>query len=292
MLITTVLQNIIMSTDDNSQNIKQICEIDHPLFDVIDNVTRRQVLRLIACEHNYGNRIASILDLSTPAIHRHLKYLGGDNKGGLKLISAGKKTKTSHSGHKGGEATLYKVDAKVGLFFHIYPNFVHNHILTVNDGEAEVIKEEEKSDTLKYLVPKKTMVNWKNNENPETIIGKLIEISEYKKNKQKKELEKIGTDKLKAAFYSIYETVQKSNNKIKEMEEEMMNLLSIKNDFMEVVDTILKAHQSLTYEDRVILRAITCLGKHCSADLSHLMNMDSYIIERYVEQLKEKDWLE
>ncbi|MCY3413885.1 MAG: hypothetical protein INQ03_19735 [Candidatus Heimdallarchaeota archaeon] len=271
-------------------NTSLVCEIDHPLFDIIDNVTRRQILRLIACEHNYGNRIANILDLSTPAIHRHLKYLQGNNPGELSLIIEGEKTKLSASGHKGGEAQLYKVNANIGLFFHIFPNFVHNHIVELNNDQETVVREENKDTTLRYLEPMESKVELDADE-LNNLLDILKNIPNRTEKQKEKDLNKIGDDKLKGIFHSIYLSVQKHNKRIRELEEEMMDILSIKNEFMELVDIILKAQPDLEYEDRVILRAITCLGKQCSADLSHLMNMDTYMIERYVAGLRERKWI-
>ena len=61
---------------------------------------------------------------------------------------------------------------------------------------------------------------------------------------------------------------------------------------MSDVDDILKAEENLEYEDRVILRAITCLGAKCSADLTHFLNMDNYELIRYVDRLRQKGWME
>lgn len=256
------------ASDDVDTNL--ICEIDHPLFDIIDNVTRRQVLRLIACEHNYGNRIAKLLDVSTPAIHRHLKFLKGNNPGELALIKPKATTKESYSGHKGGEATLYEVDAKVGLFFTIFPNFVHSHIVNVGDKGVKKVDASETPKELQNLRP--------------------ISNKKLKEKLEKGEIDEISESNLK--LNHIYKTVQKFNKKVIELQEELMEVLSIKNDFMGEVDEILKAEENLEYEDRVILRAVTCLGSKCSQDLTHFLNMDNYDLIRYVDRLREKGWME
>lgn len=276
---------------DTQESSHLICDIDHPVFDIVDNDTRRKILRLIACEHNYGNRIANILNLSTPAIHRHLKYLSGKNPGDISLIDVYQKTNLSHSGHKGGEAQLYKIKAKIGMFFHIFPNYVHNHIIELDEGQEPVLKATRESyDTFDNLEPEEAKTEL-DEKDLKAILTELREISEEPEEIKKESTQKIGDENLFAAFRHIYETLQKQNDKIRELEEQLLDLMSIKNDFMGILDNILQSQQDLGYEERVILRAITCLGKRCSADLSHLMNLDQYMIDRYISGLKEKNWL-
>lgn len=314
--IMSITKTMALDEEMNSGEMTLVCEIDHPLYDLIDNVTRRQVLRLIACESNYGNRIASIMDLSTPAIHRHLKSLLGDNQGKLALISKGKRSTKSHSGHKGGEAQLYRVDAKIGLFFHVFPNFVHNHILELHEENRLIIHDEKnKGEHLKYLEPFSSEEGITIEEH-QNIVDKMQKLrqeeadlySEIDSNtkikkeikekriwkfeeKKKKNIDAIGEDKLKMSFHELYKTIQKQNESIRKLEQQLMQELSVKNDFMAVVDTILQAQNDLQYEDRVIMRAITCLGKQCSSDLSHLLNMNIYQVEQQVDLLREKKWI-
>ena len=267
-----------------------ICEIDHPFFNIIDNLTRRQILRLIACEHNYGNRIANILDLSTPAIHRHLKYLQGDNPGNIPIIGITRTTKTSHSGHKGGEANLLEIKSKIGLFFHIFPNYIHSHLLELDDDQPRLMNSTRDNSTLEDLEPFDNGLELDNLE-LSNIFAEIREIAEGNPENLSKIKEIIPDEKLRAAFFSIYNTIQRQNKAIRDLEDQLMGIMGIKNDFMEIVDVILKGQNDLSYEDRVILRAISCLGKQCSSDLSHLMNLDTYTIEKYVDVLKEKQWL-
>ncbi len=234
-----------------------ICSIEHPLFDSISNVTRRQILRLIACEHNYGNRIANILDVSSPAIHRHLSQLESDEN--IKLIEASKVTKESFSGKKGAEATLYKISETIGLFFVILPNYVHNHIIARGDNRGVVKNIPEGLKTISPSFPT-------GNE------GEKLE--------------------RKIKFYNLYKVVQESNKRIESLERQLMDELENKNSLMGEIDELLKEDSELSYEDRVILRAITCLGKHCSSDLSHLMNLDMAMLQMFVESLRERNWIE
>ncbi|OLS29025.1 MAG: hypothetical protein HeimC2_02200 [Candidatus Heimdallarchaeota archaeon LC_2] len=244
---------------DPAENL--ICDITHPIFDIIENITRRQVLRLIACEHNYGNRIANILNLSTPAVHRHLKILLGKKQESINVISEKKKTKESYSGRKGAEATLYEIKSKAGLFFSIFPNFVHSQIYVLDDngkGSLESSKKE-KSGDFEFVKP-------------------------YKPKKE-------GM-KQRKKFLNLYNTVQDYNKKILELESELMDVLNKKNDSMGELDEEILQQEDLEYEHRVIMRAITCLGEKCSDDLSHLLNMDDKMIAKYIDDLKEKKWLE
>lgn len=238
-----------------------ICDISHPIFDVIENITRRQVLRLIACEHNYGNRIANILNLSTPAVHRHLKILLGKDGESIAIISEAAKTHESFSGRKGAEATVYQINFKAGLFFSIFPNFIHSQVY-VMDQEGKRVLEKDESDLtedLKYLSP-------------------------YKPKKE-------GMHR-RQKFLKLYNKIQEHNLTILKLETDLMDVLNEKNELMGQLDEEILQQEDLEYEHRVILRAITCLGEKCSNDLSHLLNMDDKIIGRFIDELEEKKWLE
>lgn len=242
----------------NSENL--ICDITHPIFDVIENITRRQVLRLIACEHNYGNRIANILNLSTPAVHRHLKILTGSSKNSIPIISTKIKSKKSYSGHRGAEAVLYEINSKKGLFFSIFPNFIHSQIYSENHSGDYVLDKADntKIESLKSLKP----------------FGNNSDLSP------------------RSIFIDLYEQIQELNHEILDLETQLMKTLDKKNDLMGELDKEISLHNDLDYEHRVILRAITCLGEKCADDLSHLLNMDENIILKHVEELKTKKWLE
>jgi predicted transcriptional regulator len=242
-----------------------VCDINHPLFNVIDNPTRRQILRLIACEHNYGNRIASILNLSTPAIHRHLKFLLGESNDAVPIIQKGLKTKQSFSGRKGGEATLYEINSKMGLFFGIFSNFIHSQVYQITDGNKISIAETRSS----------------------THDAELLGLSPpTPSNSPETRIEELQSD-----FYTAFEKIQEYNQQIIVLQKELMMVLNEKNDYMNEVDKLVKEAEVLNYEERVLLRAITCLGPECSSDLSHLLNLDNAIIKTYVNKLRNENWL-
>ena len=48
----------------------RLSAIDHPIFQMISNSTRRKLLQLIACDKHYGNHLAKILNVSIPTAHR------------------------------------------------------------------------------------------------------------------------------------------------------------------------------------------------------------------------------
>ncbi len=99
--------------------------IHHPIFELLSNRTRRDMLRIIACEHTYGTRLANLLQLSVPAVHRHLKLLEEYKVGDHPLIVAESTTNESYRGHKGAEAKIFKVDSKVAVFLSIMPSYIH-----------------------------------------------------------------------------------------------------------------------------------------------------------------------
>ncbi|MHA2098851.1 MAG: ArsR/SmtB family transcription factor [Candidatus Kariarchaeaceae archaeon] len=244
----------------DSENL--VCDISHPIFDIIENITRRQVLRLIACEHNYGNRIANILNLSTPAVHRHLKILTGNTGNSVPIISTKEKRKKSYSGYKGAEAVLYEINSKKGLFFSIFPNFIHSQIYS-EDGDGGYMLEKTETKKIESLRSLKPF-------NSETTDNK----------------------EAKSEFVDLYNKIQNYNEEILNLEVQLMDILDKKNDLMGDLDKEISKHEDLYYEHRVILRAITCLGEKCADDLSHLLNMDENLILNYVNDLVGKNWLE
>lgn len=241
------------------------CNLDHPIFEVLESETRRHILRLIACEHNYGNRIASILGMSTPAVHRHLKILQGEaNRKGRKslpIISQSEKSVESYSGHKGAEATLYQIQSEIGIFFGIFPNFIHSQIFKVDDTGNVTSYRASSSDTDYFLLrPPLKLPNRSNSDS-----------SKYR---------------------DLYDKVQGYNKRIISLQKELMEVLHKKNNLMEEVDKIFKDDTELDFEDRVIMRAITCLGPECSSNLAEILKMDNVMVNKHVESILDKGFLE
>ena len=241
------------------------CNLDHPIFEVLESETRRHILRLIACEHNYGNRIASILGMSTPAVHRHLKILQGEaNRKGRKslpIISQSEKSVESYSGYKGAEATLYQIKSQIGIFFGIFPNFIHSQIFRVNDKGEVTSYRASNSDTDFFLLrpPQKMPSSSSSNS---------------------------------TQYLDLYDKVQEYNKKIIVLQKELMEVLHEKNKVMEDVDKIINSENELDFEDRVIMRAITCLGPECSSNLAEILKMDDVMVNKHVEKILEKGFLE
>lgn len=102
-----------------------ICDLDHPIFGIMGNETRRSIIRMLSCEENYGNQIAYELGVSNPTIHKHLKAIQKNSD--IDLIGETKRTTESFSGHKGAEATMFKIKKPITVFLSIYPNFIHAH---------------------------------------------------------------------------------------------------------------------------------------------------------------------
>lgn len=247
----------------NLKNDRIDCDLDHPIFNVIESDTRRQILRLIACEHNYGNRIASILGLSTPAVHRHLKLLQTqiDDEDGT-LIKVSEKSSESYSGHKGAEATLYQIDKKVGIFFGIFPNFIHSQVFKVaENGEVTASRSQEYENDYFALKPP---------------IPKTDEAGNY----------------INGEFYNLYQVVQDYNEQIVNLQKKMMELMYKKNDVMDQVDKIFLDNEDLDFEARVIMRAITCLGPDCASSLANILNMENVVVDNHISNIIDTGLLE
>ena len=235
-------------------NITTVCNISHPIFSTTGNETRREILRLIACEHNYGNRIASILNKSRPAIHRHLKYLEDEG-----FITQSTKTNQSFSGYKGAEATLFEINSNLNVFFSLQPNFVHSHIIET-DVNGNIVENMYEDYNQAEYIPSKNIGEGKNAE-------------------------------LKTEFAKIFQKVQHMNSQIIVFEEQMAKVMAEKNQTMQSLDELIRKSEDLTYEERVVLRGLTCLGPSCIPNLADILNESQFMIEDIVSKLITKGWI-
>ena len=48
---------------------------------------------------------------------------------------------------------------------------------------------------------------------------------------------------------------------------------------------------TLNYEERALLRVLTCLGPGCVSDLPQMLHLDDSIISDYIKKLKAENWL-
>ncbi len=245
-----------------SETDEFVCDIEHPVFNIIDNSTRRKILRLIACESNYGNRIANMLNISSPTVHRHLKFLLGEKEDTFPIIKEVERTKDSYSGKKGGEAFVYEIDTNLGIFMGIFPNFVHSQIFQVD-------KQGKQTTISKPVEDRASYVNLK---------GLKPNFSELKTKKQEK-------------FNELYDKIQKYNLDIIDKQRALMDTYMEKNELMGELDELMMSTEEVDQEKRLLLRAITCLGPECSSDLSHFLHMDDYLVFKHVEELRKIGWL-
>jgi predicted transcriptional regulator len=243
------------------------CSLDHPIYDLLSNKTRLEILRMIACEHNYGSRIASLLGISAPAIHRHLKFLSQlrTDPNGLDFffIKEMKKTKESYSGYKGAEATHYEIGTKMYLSFALYPNFMQSHSF-LEDAEGN-ISAEITDDSLKGSFIGTDGTDSDKNEN-----------IEYKKAIKR--------------YSSLFKRIQKKNSRIKELEAEIMDILDEKNDLMKKMDHAIMNVERLSFDERVSLRLLACQGPICIPNLPELLKQDVNVTMKNLKVLEKNGW--
>ncbi len=235
------------------------CSLDHPIFEILSNKTRLEILRMIACEQNYGSRIASILNISAPAIHRHLKFLSqvmkDDNMNDFTYIKPSYTTSESYSGHKGAEATVYEIGTKMYFSFALYPNFIQSHAFLVgSDGALNSNNTDEKNSS---------RIGKKENEPSD---GSMEEYSQ------------------------LFNQIQEKNEKIRYLESEIMNILEEKNELMKDIDSSIQKSSSLSFDERVSLRLMACQGPICIPNLPELLRQDVEITRRNLMNLQIKGW--
>ena len=238
------------------------CSLSHPIYDLLSNKTRLEILRLIACEKNYGSRLASILKISAPAIHRHIKILSGkvesEDIGEFAFLKPSEYTRESYSGHKGAEATMYEVGSKLFLTFAIYPNFVHSHAFLTPVQDENIDK-----DSITRQQKKKREAD-----SPD-------EIAEIKRN-----------------FSQIYNKIQEKNDKINKLEQEILQIFLEKDILMKELDEAILDRNLLDYDERVSIRTLACQGPDCIANLPELLKQDEELVKKMLKNLNSKKWFD
>jgi predicted transcriptional regulator len=218
---------------------------------------------MIACEQNYGSRLASILNLSAPAIHRHLKFLSqemkDDNMKNFSFIKPSYTTSESYSGYKGAEATIYEIGTKIYFSFVLYPNFIQSHAFLVDS-----------------------------NSNLTNQTDKIVE-SPVERNSETSQHPEKGTEEVKE-FSTIFEQVQKKNDKIRELEKQIIEILEEKNSLMQKIDKSILKQPTLSFDERVSLRLLACQGPICIPNLPELLKQDVEITTKNLNSLKQRGW--
>lgn len=236
-----------------------INNFSHPIFSIIGSSTRRKMLRLIANEKTYGNRLASTLGLSTPAIHRHMKYLEGEENNYplvKKLISS----PLSFSGRMGAKAAYYGINEKVNLFFSIYKNFIHSHIYEIDKSNNLVpgFVHDDRFTDFTYLQP----------------------VKKYEAN-----------DKTREIIDKSYDEVIEINKEVLELEKKMTVLLHKKDKILEDASILINIHEDINYEKRTILKSLLNISVICTGCISNRSNIAPSVIESEINTLIRDKWL-
>ncbi|MCG3219525.1 MAG: hypothetical protein KAR35_10970 [Candidatus Heimdallarchaeota archaeon] len=228
---------------------KECNAVDHPIYQMLANKTRRRLLQLIACkcENNYGNQLAKILGISVPTAHRQLAFLEGREGKRAPLIEQGTPRHESASGHKGAEVRPYHIKERILTILAIYPNLVNYHVMSNTNGkELEEVSEKDKA---------------------------FYEVLDF----------------LSAEILQKYDKIEKMTDEISETEKKLFGLFEEKNkEISELVDELEKNYE-LEYEERKALQVIACLGTTCvDKNEVGLKREVSQILEELVERMTKK----
>ncbi len=246
------------------------CHLNHPIYEILSSSTRREILRMLAYDNSnaYGRRLSKILNISNTAIHRHLRILQGlDNGHELQLIREKGKTKESYSGKKGGEATLFEIGKKLGMFVGIFPDLIHSHVF-ITSAEEDLSTAE---------------------------LSQLGAPSELQQTKSKPVVfvpneEKIS-DSAKKKYLELYEKLQEINDELISSERKMLALLEEKNKLLRQIEETLTEDAKLEREKRLFLRLVACLGCSSDRDLSYAFHIEEPIVAKVLDELVKQGWL-
>ncbi len=226
----------------------------HPLIEIISNETRLKILKLIASESNYGNRLAQILNLSTPAVHKHIKKLKEN------VLEISKRDKTSFSGNKGGESTHYKINLRSGLVFAVFPQYVHLNFYNYTKDD-------------KIIQP--TII-------PDEVDAQLFGVEFKNADTTGK-----GDDNLGQKIKEIHTIEQQIISK----ENDLMRLLAEKNEAIEQAFSQIDLESALDYDERIILKSVVSYGISSLREISNLLSKSEEETLKIVLSLKQKGWI-
>lgn len=242
------------------------CSLSSPIYDLLSNKTRLEILRMIACEKNYGSRLASILRISPPAVHRHLKILSQSFKDKdvdeLAFLKPSYRTSESYSGYRGAEATMYEIGTKLYLAFAIYPNFVHSHAFVMPLKNGESVKSNSSQESQKETSVKETA-------------------------KTKKSYNK----KIRKKYSEIYDEIQRKNDEINQLEKEILEIFEEKDSLMQELDEVILEKSELDFDERVSIRALACQGPSCYPNLPELLKQDDEVVKKILRNLASDNWI-
>ncbi|MFX1254113.1 MAG: hypothetical protein ACFFCZ_21045 [Promethearchaeota archaeon] len=246
------------------------CSLKHPLYTIISNKTRLEIIRTIVCEKNYGSRIASILKISAPAIHRHMRFLSktfkDQDKEPITFIRPSYRTIKSYSGYKGAEATVYELGAKIYLSLALYPNFVNTHVFSTS------LDNDRSQESSTFPVP-----------------NKETSFENHKDNNVERE---ISEKEIMKRFSELYTKTQEKNQEIKDLEQKLLEVFEEKDKIMKEMDDIILRSSQLTFDERVSLRTLACQGPDCIRMLPEILKKDKEIAQKVLRDLRDNGWFE
>ena len=228
---------------------KECNAVDHPIYQMLANKTRRRLLQLIACkcENHYGNQLAKILGISVPTAHRQLAFLEGRESKRAPLIQQGTPRHESASGHKGAQVRPYHINEKILTVLAIYPNLVNYHVISNTYGK-DLDKVEEKDEAFYEVLDFLS----------EEILEKFEKIEQM-------------TQEISATEKKLFSLFEEKNNHINELVDELEN------------------NYELEYEEKKALQVIACLGTTCIDKNEVGLKKDiSQILEQLVERMTKK----
>ncbi len=254
-----------MQNKKHFHNVQEFpCHLDHPIYEVLSNKNRREILRMIAYDssNSYGRRLAAILDLSNTAIQRHLKILQDKTHiNNFSLIKEKEKIKESYSGKKGGEAIIFEIGTKIGMFVGIFPDLIHSHVF------ISKLNNKLENTNLSEINPVQN-----------TSEGRFFPLEN-------------SNDPIKNEYLKLYTDIQKINHEIIEQEKKLLSLLERKNNFLANIEKTIKKDSDLGRNDILYLKLIACLGSTTDREISYAFHIEEPIVKSALQRLEKIGWI-
>jgi predicted transcriptional regulator len=179
----------------------------------------------------------------------------------FEILGEDKVTRKSFSGHKGAKAVLYNIKSSFGIFFGIFPNFIHSQVFELDEqGQPR---------------PRRLDIR----DVDPNLFG--TEIKDGRKH----------FDTESSLLETRLQKIKDINEQIIEYQEELMKLHHSKNKILEDINICINEEIELDFEERVVLRSLIVYGFNDITHIAELLNKTEEGIQIIIKRLKRKGWI-
>jgi predicted transcriptional regulator len=179
----------------------------------------------------------------------------------IEILGKEKETRESFSGHKGAKATLYNIKSSFGIFFGIFPNYIHSQVFELDEGGKPK--------------PRRIAVD----DVDPNLFGAQISDGKATQTGVTSEMDD-----------NLVE-IKEINHDIINYQEELMRLHQRKNQLIDRVNDRIDEEIELDFDERVVLKSLIVYGFNNITHIAELLNKTEEEIHLIIKNLKKKRWI-